>query len=738
MALPPISLFERAPDAPFRFDGEPGDASPRPLSAILADCEAAVAAGETWITLDGPEPTAHPDLERVLAGAKALGGRCRMASNGVRLADGRLLERLRDAGLEQLTLCLWGGSPSTHDARVGHPGAFVAVLEALEHGARLARLLMTTRYALLQDNAHEVGALVAAVRLLTRRFELVRLIALTRDAQLLADNGLSRSAAIAAAQAAWEEARVAHLTVQTLGFGNWPAIPAPHAGPPQPADATLIGYLHHAVPVPSALAGSWATPSAGDPSGICLAVEAVGTLHDLGLELAAYGAPALDLPPSMGGLGLRRPPGTPEDDDHPPLMTRDGVPLLLRRTFEDLDARPLPAWQPLAPGARVHVVNGFATDNLLTLSTLPALAACLRERGVEVTLHSVWSAPTNPFDEGPTLPHDIPLVPGAAGPLFPPDTLAAFSNTPERITHARSAWRDGRGLLDLSSADVVIVSGYVNAIAVLDNPSLPADARVIVADFHLMSGSQEWFQRFWPAGARSGDPAWWPGERVEVHAVFPRSAHSYRRAGIPLRQVHWRPYPLHLGHFPAGGPPRDAEVIFAGGAHQRDWPTLARALVHLGRDGCRPILLHTPGKAPPPLVSAGEVHILRFYESMLRSRFVVLPLTLDLRRPAGISVVSMALAAGRPVVASATSATVAHLRHGHNALLVPPGNAKAFAAAMKQLDEDDALLDTLAANARASAARLSVAAWADELIAGAPPHTVFPDGPNGPYHPWPT
>jgi glycosyltransferase involved in cell wall biosynthesis len=220
--------------------------------------------------------------------------------------------------------------------------------------------------------------------------------------------------------------------------------------------------------------------------------------------------------------------------------------------------------------------------------------------------------------------------------------------------------------------------------------------------------------------------------------VFPRSAHSYRRAGIPLRQVHWRPYPLHLGHFPQGASPRDAAVIFAGGAHQRDWPTLARALVHLGREGCRPILLHTPGKAPPPLLSAGEVHILRFYESMLRSRFVVLPLTLDLRRPAGISVVSMALAAGRPIVASATSATVAHLRHGHNALLVPPGNPKALAAAMKRLDEDDALLDTLAANARASAQRLSVAAWADELIAGATPRTVFPDGPNGPYHPWPT
>jgi hypothetical protein len=107
--------------------------------------------------------------------------------------------------------------------------------------------------------------------------------------------------------------------------------------------------------------------------------------------------------------------------------------------------------------------------------------------------------------------------------------------------------------------------------------------------------------------------------------------------------------------------------------------------------------------------------------------------------PAGISVISLALAAGRPVIATLTPATVDHLRHGVNALLVPPGSAAALAEAMQRLDDDDALRARLAAGATAAAPVASVQAWASRLVDGAPPYRSWSlDGrPRGPFYAWP-
>ncbi len=79
------------------------------------------------------------------------------------------------------------------------------------------------------------------------------------------------------------------------------------------------------------------------------------------------------------------------------------------------------------------------------------------------------------------------------------------------------------------------------------------------------------------------------------------------------------------------------------------------------------------------------------------------------------------------------------LRHGHDAILVPPEDPRALAAAMARLDEDDELLERLAAGARRSASHRTVDAWARLLIEGAPPQaawTMEPDG-RGPWYAWP-
>jgi hypothetical protein len=734
MAHPRIRLFDVPEGAGFRFDGEPPDGStPRDPDLVETEIQAAVAAGAQWIVLGKHEPTAHPDLNRLLWQVEELGARGKATSNGRRLADQQTLERLRDASLAQLTLVFYGGTAETHDRLVGHDGAFELLVEALDLATRINRLLVTARYVLLSDNADEVGELVARVRSAARRFELVRLSAITRDEVLLSEHGLSRRRAVAAVQSAWEAARVTHLEFSTLGFTTFPAMPRPSDATVQPADRTLLEMLRANVPVPGAANGTWATPTDGDVSGIWYAAEASRTLHELGLQLAAYGVPALDLPTSMGGMGMDRPPGA--DEDTLALRRKDGVPRLLSSTLDDVDARPLPAWTGCGEDAEIVVVNGWSTDNVLALSTLRALA---RHLGTE-RYHSVWDRPFNPFDVNDPL-DDAPAFgadvdPEREGWTYAWQQVEATANTPARIAHARkhhAAWLE---TLDLSGADLVVVPGFETALAIWDHPTLPGDARVVIADYHLGTGLPGWHGRF--LQGRAMDGGWWPDERLLVHAIYPRYVRTYWRAGVPLRQLVWRPYPVDTAHFPPGPPVSGCTTLFAGGAHQRDWATLSAA-ARLAGVADR-LAVYTPDPVPPPVANQGEVRLLHFYEALANSRFVVLPLNADIRRPAGISVISMALAAGRPVIATATPATVDHLRHGHNAILVPPGRPKALAKAIRRLDEDTALLERLAAGARRAADHVSVEAWAHELVHGRPEQanwSMSDDG-RGPFYSWP-
>lgn len=740
MALPPLSLFAPAPHAPWRFDGEPGDRPPLPLDALRTALQAAQ--GAQWVEIDGPEPSAHPDLLDVVGLIGEAGARCRLTTNGWRFAAPGVLERLRDAGLAQVTFVLWGGTAETHDRLVGRPGAFDELFEAVDVAGRLNRVLVTVRFVLLAENHAECAAATERARLHVDRYELVRLNALLSgsptDRALLARHGVRRRDAMAAVQAAWETARINHVKMTTRGFASWPAIPMPlpPQAPLQPADGTLLELLRASVPVPSVMGGTWATPADGDVTGLWWAVENARSLHDLGLQLAACGCPPLDLPPAMGGRGLDHPPGTPAPEVTP--MRVDGVPILLERSFDAVDNRPLPAWQPLAPGARVAVVAGPLSDNILALSTLPTLVERLRQRGVDATLLTAWDAPFNPYDNLVRLPHELTLHPDASGDLrVPEDLVEAFANTPARIAHTLRqgpAWLAG---LDLSTYDVIVVPGFENGRAVLTNPTRRVEARIIVPDLHLMSGASSWHQHFVRPGERVADGSWWPGEQVEIHSLFPRNVRAYHRAGVPMRQIHWHPYPVHPGHFPPGRPAHTAPTLFAGGAHQRDWRTLAAAWRQVP-PGTRPLRLHTPDPVPAPLVNQGEVRLLHFHEALANARFVIIPLVPDERRPAGPSVVSMALAAGRPVIATATHSMIDNLRHGHNAILVPPEDPAALAAAITRLDQDDELLERLAAGARRGGVSVSVDTWARMLVEGAPPVTSWsmePDG-RGPWYSW--
>ncbi len=702
MSHPTLDLFDAA-----------AGVQARPLAALRTELLAVAARGATWVVLAGPEPDAHPDVAEVIAAATAEGLGVKMESGGAALARPGAVQALRDAGLRQLILVFRGGSPATHDGSAGQPGAFATAVEALDIAARVNGLHVTARLLVHADSVGEVAAWVTRVREPAQRLELVH--------SATPGPPVSRRDLADAFLEGWRAARVFHRPLSTFGFVTWPAPPRPGEGPPEPVDGTLLDALWQGVPVPSAAAGTWATPQDADLAGLFEAEKRAGSLHDLGLALAALGAPALDLPPSMGGHAAERHPDLPADAPTP--LRRRGLPALLATAFRSADARPLPAWTGIGAGARAVVVGSGGTDNLLSLSTLPGLTAALQAAGVTARLESAWHAPHDP--DGPPPPMSPLPRPRADGsPGVDGATLEAFTVTAPRIA-AERARRDAFWAgLDLADADLVVVSGYDNAARALSHPTLRADARVEVADLHLLAAVETL-------------PRPWPGERVTVRALFPRSVRAYVRAGVPLRQVLWRPYPIHRPHLQEGPPPSACETVFAGGAHQRDWQTLARAVASLGRDVAQRVALYTPDPVPPPLVSLGDARLLAFHAALAASRVVVLPLVADLRRPAGISVLSMALAAGRPIVATATAATVDHLRDGVDALLVPPRNARRLAEALDAVLRDDALADRLGRGARAAAAALDTARWAEELVHGAPPATTWPDTPTGPWRPWP-
>jgi len=71
-----------------------------------------------------------------------------------------------------------------------------------------------------------------------------------------------------------------------------------------------------------------------------------------------------------------------------------------------------------------------------------------------------------------------------------------------------------------------------------------------------------------------------------------------------------------------------------------------------------------------------------------------------------------AMSVGRPVVATATGGSAEYLLDGHNALIVPPGDPAALAAATRRLAGDPSLRARLVAGGRQTAARLTDAAFA--------------------------
>lgn len=182
-----------------------------------------------------------------------------------------------------------------------------------------------------------------------------------------------------------------------------------------------------------------------------------------------------------------------------------------------------------------------------------------------------------------------------------------------------------------------------------------------------------------------------------------------------LERVTPRPWPMDLDFFRSTATPH-ADRLFAGGDSGRDWPLFVEAIRDL------PLDVHLVTARPPAGLSA-RVHIdarlplARFRDAMAAAAATAIPVVPGVGA-AGLTVLTMAMALGVAVVATASPWIVHYVTDGEEALLVPAGDANGFRDALRQVYEDADLRARLVANARRRVAALcDLEAFTREMFA---------------------
>jgi hypothetical protein len=719
------------------------DGGPRPWDAVVADLDAARRAGAADLLLGGGEPTASPDLLKVLQRARAEGLRAAVLTDGQALGRPRRLDALRDAGATHVAVRLHAPDEAGHDAIAGR-GSWARATATLR---ALAGHALSGAVLVVLDATTDVDAFVALARELGVALRLV-----PSEGPPPPDAPPLAPAVAAALDRAWRSAARTGVQLDVDGFAGVPA-PVDRDLDPPLLDRNLAELFDRAFLPASASTGVRALPDDGDPGPLRAAIERAGPLPQLGPALAAAGAPPVDLPACLGGLDWLDPTPRAQQPGCAPCPRADRCPGAPRPVHDLVTLRPPPIWTPLLP-RRVAVLTPWIPDLLLATSALPALVHALRARGVDADLLGRWDLTFDPHDlAAPPRPTRLQRAAAYAWRTLTrgPDRFATYTPPPDRHAHPYRGSTDEVGAraiddawwatLDLSPYDLVVAPDWDAGARAFEHPTLGPDARLVIADFHMLVGAEPWVRRRTPPGSLVKHGAWWPGDRVRVHACFPRFQGLYRAMGVPLSSVLWRPYPVWSGHVPAGPPPHTADAIFSGGRHARDFDTLADAARRL-RGRVHPIRVNAPPgsvAAPePPLVDLGMASLPDFVTAIRTSRFVVLPLRAEATHAAGISVIALAQAAGRPVIATRTAATLDHVRDGVDGLLVEPNDPGALADAIARLDRDRDLLAHLSLGAHAAGGRASVERWASELVHGPAPRSSVPapGAPGGTRYAW--
>ncbi len=205
---------------------------------------------------------------------------------------------------------------------------------------------------------------------------------------------------------------------------------------------------------------------------------------------------------------------------------------------------------------------------------------------------------------------------------------------------------------------------------------------------------QPLLSRWWQAVDAFTVPSLWEAAHYPAAFALPSKRTSVCHLGsydvlAYLARIDWRP---------DSGP--QTPYVFTGGQTDRDYGTFLTAMT--GVDF--PALLNAPrgalARAAPISVRVQDLMPRdQYFAAVAEAAIVVVPLR-PVQHAAGLSLLLAALAAGRPIVCSATPVACEYVSDGETALLVPPGDASALRHAVARLIADEDLRVALGTNAR--------------------------------------
>ncbi len=135
----------------------------RQYEKIVRDLHYAWKHGVRQVDFSGGEPTVHPDLPRLITEAKKIGmERVCIITNGLKLADKKYAEILRDAGIDETLFSLHGSNPDIHEKITTVRGSFKRIIAAIENMAELGVKVRTNTVVnrLNYNNLNKIAQLI--------------------------------------------------------------------------------------------------------------------------------------------------------------------------------------------------------------------------------------------------------------------------------------------------------------------------------------------------------------------------------------------------------------------------------------------------------------------------------------------------------------------------------------------------------------------------------------------------
>jgi glycosyltransferase involved in cell wall biosynthesis len=264
----------------------------------------------------------------------------------------------------------------------------------------------------------------------------------------------------------------------------------------------------------------------------------------------------------------------------------------------------------------------------------------------------------------------------------------------KRVCHLREALRIARSARHFDAL-ILCAAGIEAFLLARLRPWFFPRTRLVIADF-LIPKPSLWL-RFVAPWLRLADTFLCirSGDERTLAKRFGVNPHQCRFAHFPAREV------PHASQSP---PIPEQPYVYSAGFAHRDWSTLIQALRKTGL----PAIL-SPGFSfvPPPdlpthirILPPQPPEIGRTY--LLHAALAVFSME-PTELPSGPLVLLDAMMLSKPIVATSVNGTRDYLHHDEDALLVPPRDADALAAALLRVWNDPTLGNRLGSNARTNA-----------------------------------